>query len=433
MGRRASAFRPRASAGPRDAAATTARAPPVRTSPPMRVAFLSASGQVGGAERALLDLVASLREAEPEWELHVVAAGEGSLVRHAMALGAVVHPLPFPRGLGRAGDAGGRSAALLARLVLAGPAGALWLRRLRALLRRLRPDVVHSNGLKMHVAGALALPPGARLVWHVHDYPGARPLMARALRRLAPRAAAAIAVSRSVAGDLRRVCGPGLDVRVVHNAVDLARFTPGGERAPLHALAGMPAPPPGSVSIGLVATMGLWKGHDVFLRALARLPPGLPARGYVVGGRIYATAGSEVDPHALRRLAAELGVAERVGFTGFVDDAAAAMRALDVVVHASTQPEPFGLVIAEAMACARPVVVSAAGGAGEIVRDGVDALAVPPGDVGALADALRRLAEDGALRARLGAAGRARAERGFDRARLAREVAPLYRALAGDG
>jgi glycosyltransferase involved in cell wall biosynthesis len=270
-------------------------------------------------------------------------------------------------------------------------------------------------------------------VWHVHDYVSARRLMARALRRLAPRAAAAVAVSRSVATDLRGVCGPALRVEVVHNAVDLERFTPRGPRAPLHELAGMTAPQPGTIDVGLVATMGLWKGHEVFLRALALLPPELPVRGYVVGGRIYATTGSEVDPDLLRRTAAELGLAGRVGFTGFVDDAPAALRALDVVVHASTQPEPFGLVIAEAMACARPVVVSAAGGAGEIVADAAAALAVPPGDAEALAAAILRLAEDGGLRAALAAAGREKAEREFDRARLARQVAPLYRSLAGGG
>ena len=386
---------------------------------------------MGGAERSLLDLMASLRAAEPEWELHLVVAGVGPLAAAALELGALVHPLPFPRALGRAGDAGGSALALGGRLLAAGPAGALWLRRLRALLRRLSPDVVHSNGFKVHVAGAMAMPPGARLVWHVHDYVAARRLMAGALRRLAPRASAAIAVSRSVGEDVRAVCGPALRVEVVHNAVDLDRFTPDGPRAPLHELAGMAVPSPDAVSVGLVATMGLWKGHHVFLHALAHLPADLPVRGYVVGGRIYATAASEVDPEALRRLAAELEIADRVGFTGFVDDAPAAMRALDVVVHASVQPEPFGLVIAEAMACARPVIVSAAGGAAELVHDGADALAVPPGDVEALAAAIGRLAEDRALRERLGAAGRATAERDFDRARLARQVAPLYRSLAG--
>src|SRR6185436_9410251 len=156
--------------------------------------------------------------------------------------------LPFPAALGRAGDAGaGSGVALFLRLLAAGPAGARWLARLRRLLRRLRPDVVHSNGFKVHVAGALALPPGARLVWHAHDYVSVRRLMARVLRRLAPRASAAVAISRSVADDVHRVCGAGLRTEVVYNAVDLARFSPDGPRAPLDALAGMPAASSGTV------------------------------------------------------------------------------------------------------------------------------------------------------------------------------------------
>jgi glycosyltransferase involved in cell wall biosynthesis len=171
----------------------------------------------------------------------------------------------------------------------------------------------------------------------------------------------------------------------------------------------------------------------VFLRAIAALPRELPVRAYVVGGGIYRTAGSEVRTEDLLRQAAKLGIAERVGFTGYAEDPASAMRALDVVVHASTQPEPFGLVIAEAMACGRAVVASAAGGAGEIVTPGHDALAVAPGDVDGLAEAIRRLALDPVLRDRLGRAGRETAVRRFDRARLAAEVAPLYRSLAARG
>lgn len=400
----------------------------------MRVAFLSASGRIGGAERALLDLLASLRAAEPGWVLHLVVLADGPLAERAAELGVTVHLLPLPGRLARAGDAGGGSrAALLARLLAAGPAGAGWLRRLRRLLRGVAPGVVHTNGFKVHAAGALALPPGARLVWHVHDFTGTRPLMAGVLRRLSPRASAAIAVSRAVGDDLRRVCGPGLPIHVVYNAVDLARFTADGPRADLAALAGMPPAPRDTVTVGLVATMGLWKGHRVFIDAVSRLPADLPVRAYVVGGPIYATAGSEVDPADLRRLLVERGLTGRVGITGFVDRPADAMRALDVVVHASTRPEPFGLVIAEAMACGRAVVATAAGGAAEIVDDGVDALAVPPGDADALAAAIGRLVDDAELRARLGARGREKAERRFDRARLAAEVAPIYRSLAEEG
>lgn len=399
----------------------------------MKAAFLSASGELGGAERVLLDLLAALRQAEPAWELHLVAGAEGPLPREAERLGVAVHLLTLPAALARLGDAqlaAGRSRlSLLPSLVAAGPTGVLWLRRLHAILRRIGPDVVHTNGFKMHVLGALALPAGARLVWHVHDYVGSRALMSRMLCRLAGRCSAAICISRSVAEDVRAVCGP-VPIHVVHNAVDLERFSPDGPALALDDLAGLPAAPEGAVRVGLVATMGVWKGHAVFLRTIAQLEEAARVRGYIVGGAIYSTRGSEVDVGELRRLAEELGIADRVGFTGFVAEPAAAMRALDVVVHASTQPEPFGLVIAEAMACGRAVVASAAGGAAELVRDGVDALAVPPGDVVALAGAISRLAGDAALRARLGEAGREKAVREFDRARLAAQVGRIYRELA---
>jgi len=109
----------------------------------------------------------------------------------------------------------------------------------------------------------------------------------------------------------------------------------------------------------------------------------------------------------------------------------AALRALDIVVHASTAPEPFGLVIAEAMACERAVIVSAAGGAAEIITDNVDAVGHAPGDADALASRIIALAADAGWRARIARAARATALRSFDRARLAADLVPLYRELAG--
>ncbi len=362
----------------------------------------------------------------------MVAAEDGPLLDRARALGADARALPFPRALAGLGDAGavdGRG--LRMGIVRAAPGSALYLARLRRLLRALAPDVVHTNGFKMHLLGAAAAPRGMRVVWHLHDFVSTRRAMAGLLRRASGRVSGAIAVSRSVAADGAAVFGSGVRIRTVYNAVDLDRFEPAGTVMDLDEAAGMAPAPAGTVRVGLVATMGRWKGHAVFLRAIAALPADLPVRAYVVGGGIYRTAGSEVDVDALRRMAAELGIAGRVGFTGFVDDPAAAMRALDVVVHASTQPEPFGLVIAEAMACGRAVIASAAGGAGEIVTPGQDALAAYPGDAEGLSRAIHQLAADPVLRARLARAGRETALRRFDRARLAAEVAPLYRSVFG--
>ena len=129
----------------------------------------------------------------------------------------------------------------------------------------------------------------------------------------------------------------------------------------------------------------------------------------VIGDAVYETEGSQHSRAELEALVRHLGIADRVGFTGFVTRPEAALRSLDVVVHASTSPEPFGLVIVEAMATARAVVMSLAGGAAEIVTPGVDALGHVPGDVNGLAARITELA------ASLGIAGSARPRGAADR------------------
>jgi glycosyltransferase involved in cell wall biosynthesis len=221
-------------------------------------------------------------------------------------------------------------------------------------------------------------------------------------------------------------------VKVILHAVDTERFSPGrGDGAELDRLAGMSPVAAGTVRVGLVATYARWKGHLAFLDAAAMLAataPALGVRWYIVGGPIYHTA-AQFTEEELRREAADRGLAGRVGFIPFAADPVPIYRALDVVVHASTQAEPFGLTIAEAMACGRAVVVSAAGGAAELFTDGVDALGVPPGDVDRLAAAVRKLAEDQALRVRLAAAARHTAIEHFNANRYGSELCQLYREI----
>jgi glycosyltransferase involved in cell wall biosynthesis len=116
-----------------------------------------------------------------------------------------------------------------------------------------------------------------------------------------------------------------------------------------------------------------------------------------------------------------------VDFAGHVDDVTAVLADLDVLVHCSVQPEPFGQVIVEAMASGVPVVASAAGGPLEIVTDDVDGLLTSPGDVGELAFALSRLDHDPALRRRLTQGGFRRAA-AFSPDHAADAVLDAYRA-----
>jgi len=397
----------------------------------VRIAFLTVSAEMGGSERSLVELLRALRPLHPGWSFDVVLPREGPLSAQVRDAGASTVLLPMPAALTRFGESGraGRTSGLPRAVA----AAAGYARSLRGLLHDLGTDVIHSNGLKHHVLAAWAHDRSTPLVWHIHEYVTSRPLTRSLLRRSAGRAAVAVANSASVARDLRAATGPDLRVETIYNGIDLREFTPSSnpvDRADLDALAGWPSAPAGTVRIGLVATFGRWKGHDVFLRAIAQLDPALPIRAYIVGGAVYDTAGSQYSLEELRRMTKEAGLEHRMAFTGFVPRTAPILRALDVVVHASTQPEPFGLAIAEAMACGCAVVVSDAGGAAEIVDAGTNALTHPPGDAAALAQALTTLCADPSRRARLGEAARQSALVKFDAATFAAKFAKVYESVA---
>lgn len=393
----------------------------------MKILYLSACSQLGGAERVLLDMLASIRAANSEVSLHLVTTEDGPLVSECGALGVQATVVPLPKRVARLGDAA--SELSLLNLCAAAPLIIAYLLRLRRVIRSFAPDVIHTNGFKVHVLGVFAKPRGTALVWHIHDFVSSRPVMARLLPHLSRFCDLAVANSGAVAADAR-AAGIGISVKTIHNAVDLHRFSSTGAAIDVDELAGMRPSVPDTIRIGLVATLARWKGHETFLRAISLLPRHLPVHGYIIGDAIYQTAGSQHSLGELRALAEKLGVADRVGFTGFIDDTASAMRALDIVVHASTAREPFGLVIAEAAACGKSIIASQNAGATELMRDGIDFVCHDAGDPLSLAVQITHLAADAKLRNRLGAGARATAERGFDRARLATELLPLYQTLA---
>ncbi|NOK37687.1 glycosyltransferase family 4 protein [Corallococcus exercitus] len=404
----------------------------------MRILFLNPVGILGGAERALVDLLACLRTREPGLSLHLIAGTDGPLVETARSLGVEARVLALPDRLSALGDSGLREqghAGLLRFAREVAPTPMLLTRyglELRRAVRDAAPDLLHSNGIKTHLLSAATTGLPIPRVWHVHDFLGERPLVRRALSALHPLASAAIANSQAVGDDARTVLR-NVPVHVVPNGVDVERFSSGpGDGAHLDALAGLPPAPPGTLRVGLVATYARWKGHDVFLEAaalLTRQVPSLPVRFYLVGAPLYRTAGSQFTDAELREQVERHGLTGRVGFVPFQPDPVRVYRALDVFVHASTRREPFGLTIAEALACGRAAVISKSSGAAEALRDGEDVLAIQPGDATTLAAALRRLLEDEALRDTLARAARHTAVRRFSRERYARDILQVYRSL----
>ena len=246
----------------------------------------------------------------------------------------------------------------------------------------------------------------------------------RLVRRLAPLITRYIANSQATRENLLGLGIPPDRVCVVYPPVDLDTFD--ADRPPAarltRATLGIP---PAAPCVGIVGQLQEWKGHKVFIRAFARVLRVLPeAWACVVGA---PPAGGEAYARELHDLARELGVSSRLVFPGFIADVPSILQLLDVVVHASVEPEPFGRVIAEAMAMRRPVIASDEGGPREIIEHGRTGLLFPQGNEAALADCVVSLLRDRAEAARLAEAGLAEVKRRFSAGQHARLLEEEYR------
>jgi glycosyltransferase involved in cell wall biosynthesis len=170
-----------------------------------------------------------------------------------------------------------------------------------------------------------------------------------------------------------------------------------------------------------------WKGQHILLQAIASLLPRYPQlQILIIGG---PGAGGTAYADELRRLAGTLGIEASVRFLGHRDDVPRLLPAMDVLVHASTSPEPFGRVVIEAMAAGVAVVGTAAGAIPEIVRDEVEGLLVPPGDAPAMASALAIALDHPELRASWVEAARETVAERFNLAQYVRGVEKVYEGI----
>jgi glycosyltransferase involved in cell wall biosynthesis len=358
------------------------------------VTILSPAAELGGAEQSLLTFLRA--SGGTGLETTVILPRQGRLADALTSLGIRWRVVPPPLALlkqSRWLRAG--SVALAALLPFELPP---YVTALAAAVRREAPDVIYSNGVKSHLLASVIAPGlGVPAVWHVRDFLGGR-LMARLADQVPTKI---ITNSRAVAAHLARHMRHPEKLHVVHNAVDCTAFSPTGPPSE-------PAMRRDAVyRVGLPAVLARWKGHLLFLDAIARLRTPVPRIAFfLIGGSIYDTTSERGYERELRSAITRRGLAQDVVVTGFQENMPPWYRAMDVVVHASTRPEPFGRTVMEAMACGRPVVAAAAGGVPEVVTHGANGLLYPMGDASALADAIARLLRDPDERRRLGVAGR---------------------------
>ncbi|HXE16760.1 MAG TPA: glycosyltransferase family 4 protein [Stellaceae bacterium] len=354
----------------------------------------------GGVERGTVEVAAALTQAG--WRAVVASAG-GRMVGDILRAGAEHVELP---------------------LATKNPAGILMnVRRLASLIEAENIDIVHARSRAPAWSAMLAARrTGRHFVTTFHNAYGAGSWAKRRYNSVMARGERVIAISHFVGAHAAALYGVGDDrLRVIDRGVDLDQFNPDRVNAArIVQLSRAWRLPDGAPVVMLPGRLTSWKGHGVLIEALSWLG----RRDLVC---VFVGGGSERYRRTLQRQIAALDLGGVCKFVDHCADMPAAYMLADAVVSASTRPEGFGRVIAEAMAMGRPVVASDHGGASEIVADRDTGWLVPPGDAKALARALQAALSLGAgERASLARRAIASVAERFSREAMTRRTIAVY-------
>lgn len=260
-------------------------------------------------------------------------------------------------------------------------------------------DVIHCDGATacLHSLAATTLT-RTPMIWHERDltrHPAVFSFILFFTTKI-------IAPSQAVADNLSRQLGGLPDVNVIPNGVDPDKFNLSASPTPLPSRSDLNLPNDGPLIL-CPAQFAPWKRHDAFIAAAKRVERQSPAARFLL-------AGDDTLPdrrdyvQKLKAIVRQSSIADKVAFTGFVEDMPALLRHCACVVLPS-DAEPFGRVVIEGMAAGKPVIATAAGGPLEIIDDGENGLLTAPGDAEAMATAILRVLNDPDLARRLGENG----------------------------
>jgi glycosyltransferase involved in cell wall biosynthesis len=369
----------------------------------MRVVHVIKATRISGAERHLLILLPALKAAGVDVSLLLLedpAHPVDDMVAELEAAGVPVRRVPIYRHLDY-------------RVI----------GRLRAALRDLRPDIVHTHLIHADLYGTLAarLSRVRTVITSRHNDDNFRRLLpVRLLHRLFWRVSSGgIAISQAIA----RFCidvehAPASKITTIYYGMTPQEIDRNAARAALRRELGIPSAAP---IVGMVCRLIEQKGVVYGLRAFARVAPQFPGAHLVIAGDGSRRASLEAE-------AKTLGIADRVHFLGWRDDAPQVLAALDLLLMPSLW-EGFGLVMLEAMAQTVPIIGSAVSAIPEVIVDGGTGRLVAPRDVGGLANALAELLRDDALRRHMGLLGQDRVESVFSVERMIKETVMWYENL----
>lgn len=396
---------------------------------PARVLYCegNADGTVGGSYFCLLYLVKGLDRCR--YDPVVVFQHEHSLLPefHEAGVQTLIWPKPDPFTFGDHPSAWPGNTRLLRSAVGAIQKVLNFFRRfvftalVRAwFLRREGIAVVHLNNTIQYNHDWMLAAWLARVKCVVHER-GINASYSGTAKYFAKRVDAIICISNAVR---QNMCERGADYGNLVTIFDGMDPNARQFRTPPDVLRATYGIQPGAPVVGMVGNLKEWKGQHTLIRAIDGVRRRCPdVRCILVGD----TGPEQVEyERSLRAMVSTLGLDQHVIFAGYQKHVADHFRMFDVVVHASVQPEPFGMVVLEAMACRKPVIGARSGAIPEIIEEGRTGLTFSPGDSNELAEAIITVLSDPAMAESLGRNGFDRLVNTFHISRNVESVQRLY-------
>ena len=347
-----------------------------------RVLFVDHAGELGGAELSLLSITRKL-----PLSCHVLLLSDGPFADELRNAGVSVEVISGNSGLHAI-----RRDSRLRSMFLSIPSVFSIVRNIAKKSRQY--DIIYANTQKSFVVAALASLISRRpVIWHLRDILNDEHFSIytrKAVIFLANlRASKVIANSRATEKAFHDAGGSKNKTKVIYNAIDFEPFLTTTMNKALKIRGVFSSK--NKVLVGIFGRLAEWKGQHILIEAMKELAG---VQAIIVGGCLF---GEEEYERRLIQQVQQYGLQDRVHFLGFRTDIPALMKAMDIIVHASISPEPFGRVIVEAMLSERPVIASRAGGVLEIIEHNKTGLLVTPGHPLELAEAIERLISDVSL------------------------------------
>lgn len=397
---------------------------PQTSTGPVRILYVECSldGTVGGSHISLLYLVAGMKKLG--YVPVVVFRSRHSLLSRFDELGITIHILPGRRHW----KSDNRLLAPFVRIMnsfVSRLANVVSFARIFALLGKERIALVHTNNSVFDSALSWLLAAklrGIPCVAHERGFTvDCPPFIGLAVRNFA----AIICISDAVRRSMLALNLGRLKLVTVHNGIDVTQSQATRTTTEIREEFGIA---PSRQIVGIVGNIQPWKGQDVVIRAVALLRKEVPDIVCLIIGDVSKSFQLDVAYlDSLQRLIADEKLHGHVIMTGYRRDVASYMNAMDVVIHSSIDPEPFGRVLLEAMSVRKPLVAAAAGGVPEIVVDGTTGFLFTPGDATELAAHLCDLLRDMGKRTLMGNNGYDRVVSEFNVNRTTEAISEVYK------